>query len=150
MLQSTAVIQKPEPRSIKGIARLNAENKWLEYYKNFNIPLQIFRLTGIYSTENNALLRLKMGKLKLVEKKNHFFSRIHVEDIAEILTLSLKKFNPGQIFNLSDDYPCSNNEIAEYAANLINIDLPKKIKPEDLESETLKDFYKDSKKVSKI
>ena len=64
---------KPEPRSIKGIARLNAENKWLEYYKNFNIPLQIFRLTGIYSTENNALLRLKMGKLKLVEKKNLVF-----------------------------------------------------------------------------
>ena len=89
-----------------------------------------------------------MGTLKLVGKKNHFFSRIHVEDIAEILTLSLKKFNPGQIFNISDDYPCSNNEIAEYAANLIKTNLPKKIKVNDIESVMLRNFYKDSKKVS--
>lgn len=138
----------PKPRSDKGIARLKAENSWLKYHKNFNLPIQIFRLTGIYSIENNVIQRLKMGTLKLVGKKNHFFSRIHVEDIAEILTLSLKKFNPGQIFNISDDYPCSNNEIAEYAANLIKTNLPKKIKVNDIESVMLRNFYKDSKKVS--
>ena len=139
---------EPEAKSKKGIARLNAENEWLKYYKSFNLPVQIFRLTAIYSIESNVIQRLRKGTLRLVEKKNHFFSRIHVEDIAEILYLSLKKFNPGQIFNLSDDYPCPNNEIAEYAANLIKMDLPKKIKPKDIESEMLKNFYKDSKKVS--
>ena len=138
----------PEAKSDKGIARLNAENNWLRYYENFNLPVQIFRLTGIYSIENNVIKRLKMGTLKIVDKKNHYFSRIHVEDIAEILKLSLKKFDSGQIFNLSDDYPCSNNEIAEYAANLIKVNLPKKIKPNDIESEILRNFYKDSKKVS--
>ena len=138
----------PEPRSNIGIARLNAEKSWLKYFKDFNLPIQIFRLTGIYSLENNVIKKLKMGKFKLVEKKNHFFSRIHIEDIAQILTLSLKKFDAGQIFNLSDDYPCSNEEIAEYAASLIKINLPKKIKPEEIENEILRNFYKDSKKVS--
>ena len=138
----------PTPSSEKGIARLNAEQKWLKLYKNFNLPIQIFRLSGIYSINSNAIKKLKMGKLKIVEKKNHFFSRIHVEDIAEVLTLSLNKFNSGQIFNISDDYPCSNQEIAEYAAKLTKIDIPKKTKLQEIESETLKNFYKDSKKVS--
>ena len=138
----------PEPTSKNGIARLNAERKWLKYFYDFNLPIQIFRLSGIYSLENNIVKRLKMGTLRIVEKKNHFFSRIHVEDIARVLTISLKKFSPGQIFNISDNYPCSNEEVTKYAANLMQMNLPKKIKPEDLESEMLKNFYKDSKKIN--
>ena len=138
----------PQPTSNRGIARLNAEICWLKYYKDFNLPIQIFRLSGIYSIENNIIKKLKMGTLKVVEKNNHFFSRIHIEDIAEILTISLKQFNSGHIFNVSDDHPCSNDEVARYAANLIKINVPKKIKPQEIASEILKDFYKDSKKVS--
>ena len=89
-----------------------------------------------------------MGKLKIVDKKNNFFSRIHIDDIAGVLTLSLKKFVPGEIYNISDNYPCSNEEIARYAADLMKIDLPKKINIEDLESEMLKIFYKESKRVN--
>tara|TARA_B100000029_G_scaffold485521_1_gene538932 strand:- start:1897 stop:2775 length:879 start_codon:yes stop_codon:yes gene_type:complete len=139
---------KTEPTSLRGIARLNAENNWLNYYKKFNLPVQIFRLSGIYSLENNIIKRLQEGTLQVVEKKNHFFSRIHVEDIAEVLTISLDKFKPGEIFNISDNYPSSNEEIAGYASNLTQVKLPKKIYPKDLNSEMLKDFYKDSKKVS--
>ncbi len=138
----------PEPTSDRGVARLKAENNWLKYYKNFKLPVQIFRLSGIYSIENNVIERLKTGTLKIVEKDNHFFSRIHVEDIAKILTLSLKKFSPGQIFNISDNYPCSNEEIALYAANLMKMHIPEKIKPDDVTSEMLKVFFKDSKKVN--
>ena len=138
----------PSPTSSRGISRLNAENCWLKYYRNFNLPVQILRLSGIYSLENNIINRLKTGTLKIVEKNNHFFSRIHVEDIAEILTLSFKKFNSGQIFNISDDYPCSNEEIANYAASLMKLNLPKKIKFKDIENNMIKDFYRDSKKVS--
>ena len=65
----------PVPSSERGISRLDAEKNWLNLYKNFKIPIQIFRLSGIYSKENNVLERLKMGTLKIVKKKNHFFSR---------------------------------------------------------------------------
>ena len=92
--------------------------------------------------------KIKEGTYTAVEKKNQFFSRIHVEDIAEILTISLKKFEPGQIFNVSDNYPCSSSEIVKYAANLLKIHIPKKIKSNEIKNEYLKSFYKDSKKVS--
>ena len=138
----------PEPTSERGKQRLEAENSWLRYYEDFNLPIQIFRLSGIYSLENNIIERFKMGKVKILEKKNHFFSRIHVEDIAEILVKSIKNFYPSEIFNISDNYPCSNEEIAKYAANLISVEVPKKIKQNDIENEMLRDFYNNSKKVS--
>ena len=64
------------------------------------------------------------------------------------MKLSLNNFNSGHVFNLSDDYPCSNEEIAQYAAKLINIKMPEKIKQIDIDNNMIKDFYKDSKKVS--
>ena len=137
----------PEPTSDRGIARFNAEKEWMKYNTNFNLPIQIFRLSGIYSLESNIIKKLKMGELKIVERKNHFFSRIHIEDIAEILTLSLKKFKAGQIYNISDNYPCSNEEIATYAADLMEMTKPQEIKTEDINSQMLKEFYKDSKKI---
>ena len=138
----------PKPTSQRGIARLKAEESWLKYHIDYNLPVQIFRLSGIYSVENNVIKRLKMGTLKIVDTKNHFFSRIHIEDIAEVLVLSLNKFNSGQIFNLSDNYPCSNEEIAKYAANLLKTEVPRKIKTDEIENKMLKSFYKDSKKVN--
>ena len=138
----------PEPSSHRGISRLNAEKKWIKHFKEFNLPVQIFRLSGIYSNESNIIHRLKAGQLKIVKRKSHFFSRIHVEDIAEILTISLNKFNPGGVYNISDDYPCSNEEIADYASNLINMKIPEKINIDKIESKILKDFYKDSKRVN--
>jgi nucleoside-diphosphate-sugar epimerase len=137
-----------KPTSKRGIARLNSEKNWLRYFKDFNLALHIFRLSGIYSNENNALIRLKKRKLNIIEKKNQFFSRIHVEDIAKILTISLSKFNPGQIFNISDDRPCSNNELASYAARLLKMPPPKIIRLPDVKNKILKDFLRDSKKVS--
>jgi len=133
--------------SENGINRLEAEKSWLALCVK-KLPIQIFRLSGIYSNQNNILTRLKKGKVSLVFKNNHFFSRIHVEDIAEVLSLSLKKFNPGHIFNISDNYPCSNEEIATFATNLMKMDKPKKISIHEIDNEMLKEFYKDSKRVN--
>ena len=139
---------KTKPITSNGIDRLSAEKLWLSLNLNKKIPLQIFRLSGIYSNESNILARLKSGKAKIVNRKNNFFSRIHVEDIANILFESLSKFKPGEIYNISDDKPSSSEEVTLYGVKLLNIDKPKIIEPKDIESEMLKNFYKDSKKIS--
>ena len=139
---------KTKPLTSNGIDRLSAEKLWLSLNLNKKIPLQIFRLAGIYSNESNILARLKSGKAKIVNRKNNFFSRIHVEDIANILFESLSKFKPGEIYNISDDKPSSSEEVTLYGVKLLNMDKPKIIELKDIESEMLKNFYKDSKKVS--
>ena len=136
-----------KPTAISGIKRLEAENQWLKYANENNLPLQIFRLSGIYSVENNILKRLISGQAKIIKKENHYFSRIHVEDIANILFDSMKKFKNNEIYNISDDKPASQEEIASYGSKLLNIKLPEFFELESLEDGMLKDFYKDSKKV---
>ena len=135
------------PSSSNGIARLKVEYCWLDLFKKFNYPIQIFRLSGIYSDKNNVLKRLKTGEAKLIFKENHFFSRIHVDDISNILFKSLKTFKSGEIFNISDDKPAPLSEVTLYGAKLLNIKKLKELKVEEIDSEMLKNFFKDSKKV---
>jgi nucleoside-diphosphate-sugar epimerase len=139
---------KTNPISNNGIARLKAENAWISLEKNNKIPVQIFRLSGIYSNEKNILTRLKAGEVKLINKKNHYFSRIHVDDISNILFKSLSKFKSGEIYNLSDDKPSTSEDVTLFGAKMLNIENIEKIEVDQIKSEMLKNFYNESKKVS--
>ena len=139
---------KTNPTSSTGSQRLKAERSWMELAKNQNLPIQIFRLSGIYSHESNVLKRLKSGEAKIIKKENQFFSRIHVEDITELLFKSLKKFKAKEIYNISDDRPASSEEVILYGSKLLNMGPPKIVDLKSIESEMVINFYKDSKKVN--
>ena len=136
-----------KPTSPNGVERLKVEKEWMQLATKFNLPFQIFRLSGIYSNQYNILKRLKSGEAKIINKKNHFFSRIHVEDIANVLSSSLNNFKKKEIYNISDNLPASAEEVAMYGVKLLGINKPKTIQINEIESEMLKNFYKDSKKV---
>ena len=131
----------------KGLARLETENSWISFAKNNELPIQIFRLSGIYSNEKNTLSRLKSGEVNIINKTDHYFSRIHVEDIANVLSSSLNNFKKKEIYNISDNQPASAEEVVMYGVKLLGIDKPKTIEINEIKSEMLKNFYKDSKKV---
>ena len=61
-----------KPTSLKGLVRLEAEKSWLSLAANKDLPIQIFRLSGIYSNKNNLLTRLKNGNVNLINKQNFF------------------------------------------------------------------------------
>jgi len=138
---------KTNPTSTNGIARLSAEKSWLNLAERNNLPLQILRLSGIYSNQNNILTRLKEGNTKIINKKNQFSSRIHVEDIANILFKSLQNFKAKEIYNVSDDKPASTEEVILYGSKLLNTKKPETVELTSVKSEMVKNFYKDSKKV---
>ena len=137
-----------KPNSPNGVERLKVEKEWMQLASKFDLPFQIFRLSGIYSNQYNILTRLKSGEAKIINKKNHFFSRIHVEDIANILLSSLNQFKKNEVYNISDDKPASAEEVAMYGVKLLGVSKPKTIEISEIESEMLKSFYKESKKVN--
>ena len=139
---------KTNPTSNNGIARLKAEKAWVSLEKNKKLPIQIFRLSGIYSNKKNILIRLKSGDVKLINKRDHYFSRIHVDDIANILFKSLSKFISGEIYNISDDKPSSSEEVALFGAKILDIKNIEKIEVDKIKNDMLKSFYSESKKVS--
>ena len=132
-----------QPTSEMGLKRIEAEQLLL----NSNLPVRIFRLAGIYSLERNIFSRLKKKEVKIINKKDQIFSRIHVEDIAQVLFSSFSKSKNKDIFNVSDDAPCAYKEVVQYAAALLQVEMPKEINFEDLENSKMKDFYRDRKKV---
>ena len=53
-----------KPTSSNGIERLKVEKEWMDLATKFDLPLQIFRLSGIYSNQYNILNRLKVRRCK--------------------------------------------------------------------------------------
>jgi nucleoside-diphosphate-sugar epimerase len=134
------------PTSDKGKKRLKAEQNLMD----LNMPLIIFRLSGIYSNEKSVLSRLKKNLPRITDIDNQVSSRIHIEDISNILFESFfyKEPKKYEIFNVTDNYPCSYKEVVEYGCKILNIKKPKVFSFEETSNSNLKIFYKDSKKVS--
>ncbi len=131
-----------------GINRIVAENEWLKLSHYHSVPTRIFRLSGIYSPERNIFLRLANKQVHCVKKSNHFFSRIHVVDIAQVLFKSLIYSKPGEVYNVADNMPSSYDKTISYACDLMKIKIPPFISFHSLKEGEMKDFFKDSKKVS--
>lgn len=129
--------------------RLIAENQWLDAHKDLKIPSHILRIAGIYGPGRSALERAISGHLKIIDKSDTIFSRIHVDDIVSALILSINATNPGSTYNLSDDYPCNPRENSEFACKILGITPPNPIPLAEAElSEIGLGFYAQSKRVS--
>lgn len=132
----------------QGQKRIIAEKKWLSLYNDYNLPIHIFRLAGIYGTGRNSLDKIKEGKKHSIFKQGQYFSRIHVEDISRLLYTSLQNPTPGEIYNVSDDYPSPSHEVDEHAAALLGLDKPKIIPYDQANlSPMALEFYQANKRV---
>jgi hypothetical protein len=128
--------------------RYETELYWLALGRMINVPTQIFRLSGIYGPKRNPLYQLIRNEARSIYKEGQFFSRIHIEDIANILITSMRLPFANEIFNLSDDLPSPTFETIEYAASLLNMDPPKRIPFENAKlAEMALEFYSSNKRV---
>ena len=137
----------PKPKTKRGIARLNAEKQNLSLFKEYNLPVHIFRLPGIYGPGRSICEKIKTNQF-VIKKEDHYFSRVHAKDIACAIQASIHKPTPGEIFNLTDDLPERNDLVADYAAKLMRIRLEKIDITDKRVGQKVLDFYKENKKVS--
>ena len=138
-----------KPTNSRAKNRIKAEKQYIALHRKINIPSHIFRLPGIYGPNRSIFDRIEQKKIKNIKKKNHFFSRVHVEDIAKCIFESMKHPTPGEIFNIVDDYPSNAEEVLLFACKLMNIQMPESIKfNDDTIPEMTRSFYFDNKRVS--
>lgn len=137
------------PNTERGHKRLMAENQWLELWRSHGLPVHIFRLAGIYGPGRNQLLSLRDGTAQRVVKQGQIFSRIHVEDIANVLEASIAKPNPGRVYNVCDDEASPPQDVVAFGAELLGLAVPPGIPFEQADlSPMARSFYADSKRVS--
>ena len=137
---------KLKGRTKFGLGRKIVENTWIKFRDLNNLDINILRVSGIYSKENNVLKKISKTNIYVKEKK--YFSRIRVEDLAQIIKKVFYSQKKNLILNASDDQPATNIEVANFVAKLLKIKILKPISIAKFKNKMIKEFYKDSKKVS--
>ena len=133
------------PTTKRGQLRKAAEEDWSSVA---GLPLHIFRLAGIYGPRRGPFAKVRNGTARRVIKEGQVFSRIHVEDIAQILWASIQLPNPGAAYNMCDDDPAPPQDVIAYAANLLGMPVPPATAFEDADFTPMaRSFYAENKKV---
>jgi nucleoside-diphosphate-sugar epimerase len=136
------------PSTARGRARVTAEGEWQALYHAHGLPLHIFRLAGIYGPGRGPFEKVREGKARRIVKPGQVFSRIHVEDIAQVLIASMAHPQAGAVYNLCDDDPAPPQDVIAHAAELLGLPLPPEIPFDEAElSPMARSFYAESKRV---
>lgn len=123
--------------------RVAAEKEWLARDGH------VFRLAGIYGPGRNALEDVIAGEARRIDKPGQVFSRIHVDDIAQVVVASMLNPQPGTSYNVCDDEPAPAHEVVSFACELLGKPVPPLIPFEQAELSPMgREFYAANRRVS--
>ncbi len=135
---------EPRPTLERARRRLAAEAAWL----GSGLPVHIFRLSGIYGPGRNPIRNLLDGRAHRIRKPGQVFSRIHIDDLVTVLEASMRRPQPGRIYNVADDEPAPPQEVVAYAAQLLGVPPPPEIPYETaVLTPAQRSFYRDNRRV---
>jgi nucleoside-diphosphate-sugar epimerase len=134
------------PTNARSRWRAAAEQAWLA----LDIPAHIFRLAGIYGPGRSSFDQVRAGSARRIERPGYKFSRIHVEDVANILRASMAAPAPGAIYNVCDDLAAAQAEVIAHACDLLGAEAPPLIPFETAEpdmSPMARSFWSDNRRI---
>lgn len=139
----------PAPSTRRGRDRVAAEGAWAALAIAHGVPLHVFRLAGIYGPGRGPFEKVRNGTARRIIKPGQVFSRIHVQDIAQVLAASIARPSPGAVYNVCDDDPAPPQDVLDHAARLLGLPPPP---AEDFATAEMtpmaRSFYAESKRVS--
>ncbi|MDT3380320.1 SDR family oxidoreductase [Labrys neptuniae] len=137
------------PTMARNAMRVDVEKEWLELGRGKDVPVQLFRLAGIYGPGRNAVVNLKRGTARRIVKPGQVFNRIHVEDIAGAVAAGIEKPGAGPAFNVTDNEPAPPQDVVTYAAELLGVTPPAEIAYDEAQMTPMaRSFYGENKRVS--
>ena len=119
-VDETAALEPVDERSRPRVA---AEQAWQAFGRERGIAVAILRLSGIYGPGQNALVNLRLGRARNIDKPGQVFNRIHVEDIAQAIGAAFAQATDG-VFNVTDDEPTPPGDPIVFAAGLLGVAPP--------------------------
>jgi len=136
------------PTGERGQRRVEAEAGWQALAAQ-GVPVHVFRLAGIYGPGRSALDTVRAGRAQRVVKPDQVFSRVHVDDIVQVLAASIAQPRPGAVYNVCDDNPAPPDEVIAHACALLGVEPPPEIPFETAPlSDMARSFYADNKRVA--
>ena len=133
------------PATKRGQWRVEAEAAWAAIP---GLPLHIFRLAGIYGPGRGPFAKVRSGTARRIIKEGQVFSRIHVDDIAQVVAASIARPNPGAVYNVCDNDPAPPQDVIGHAAELLGLPMPPALDFETADMTPMaRSFYAESKRV---
>lgn len=123
--QQTDVNELSEPSS--NHPRIEAERAVLDGPWS---PL-VLRPAAIYGPGRGVHVNMARGTWQLVGDGTNFVSRIHVDDLANIVAAALLRDDVTGAYPVADDEPCTSGEIARFCADLLGLPMPSDSVPAD-------------------
>jgi nucleoside-diphosphate-sugar epimerase len=142
----------PAPTGPRGTERVAAEAAWTAALAG-RMPVDLFRVAGIYGPGRSALHDVLGGRARRVIKPGHAFGRIHRDDIARAVLAAAGQDRPAGalVLNLADDEPAEQAAVLEEAARLLGVTPPPAV-PYDVAAAGMSDmgrsFWRENRKVA--
>ncbi len=136
------------PSGERGRRRVASEQGWLDLWRRRGVPVHVFRLAAIYGPGRSPFAALRAGTAKRIAEPGQVFSRIHVADLAHVLSASIALPRPGAVYNVCDDEPAAPEAVVAFAAGLLGLAPPPIVALDAAElSPMARSFYDDNKRV---
>lgn len=120
-------------------ARAAADADWQ------GLGARVFRLPGIYGPGRSPIDRVRGGRAHRVGLTGQVFSRVHIADIVSGVVAGFD--GPAGAYNLADDFPCDQDAVVAYAAELAGL-APPPLVPLDSLSDAARGFYAENRRVA--
>ncbi len=140
-----------EPTCGRSRRRAAAEASWLDMAGTAGLPVHVFRLAGVYGPGRSVLERLRDGTARRIEKPDHLFGRIHVDDVAGVLKSSMARPLPGAVYNVTDDLAAGPAAVTAFACGLLGVAVPPLMSLDDAAKEMSAmalSFWRDNRLVA--
>jgi len=114
----------PSPGQERSKRRLAAEDAWRAIRSD--LPLDLFRLAGIYGPGRSAFDDLRAGRARRIIAPGRKFGRIHRDDAARAIAAAILRPGPAgaRVLHLADDCPAASADVITYAAELLGVPPP--------------------------
>jgi nucleoside-diphosphate-sugar epimerase len=113
-----------EPAAEPARILLETENLLLKA-ASANFPAVILRVAGIYGPGRGYWFKQFLrGDATIEGKGERFLNMVHRDDVVGALIAALEKGRPGEIYNLVDDEPVSQNHLFRWLSSRLGKEMP--------------------------
>ena len=84
----------------------------------------VLRLAAIYGPGRGVRERLRGGTYQLIDDGAHYYSRVHVDDLCNIIRASAEHAKAGSKYCVADDHPATQREYVEWLCARMDLPVP--------------------------
>lgn len=131
--------------------RVDAENIIRSWAKRTGVRAIILRVPGIYAADRLPLHRLQQGTPAIVAAEDSHTNHIHADDLARIVTASLRHAKPNRVYHTSDDSELKMGDYFDSVADAFGLPHVPRISREQAQQtlpKTLLSFINESRRLT--